>query len=112
MRELFRELDLTKVSFYKMLLDEAGIPTLIRNEYLTGSGLSEIPIPEFFPALCVLRDEDHEEAVRIIREHLTTFQAGADTEVICGGCGEANPGNFSDCWSCGGDLTSSVRVVE
>ncbi|HEX5791161.1 MAG TPA: DUF2007 domain-containing protein [Luteolibacter sp.] len=101
MKELFREQDITRVHYYKALLEEHGIPTLIRNEFLTNSGLTEIPIPEFFPALCVLEDEDYEEAVGIIRDHLHADQENADKEVACASCGETNPGNFDTCWSCG-----------
>lgn len=59
MRELFREQSIIRVNFFQSLLEAEGISTLIRNEHLTASGLSEIPIPEFFPALCVMNDEDY-----------------------------------------------------
>ena len=101
MKELFREQDITRVSYYKAVLEDCGIPTMIRNEHLTMSGLSEIPIPEFFPALCVLNDDDYVEAVAIIREQLTAIQCNAESEITCGSCGETNPGNFEICWSCG-----------
>ena len=106
MKELFREQDITRVSYYRSVLEDSGIPTMIRNEHLTGSGLTEIPIPEFFPALCVMNDEDYEQAVVIIREHLSANQQHADTEVTCISCGETNPGNFDICWSCGGPVAS------
>ena len=104
MKELFREQDITRVSYYKAVLEDGGIPTMIRNEYLTSSGLTEIPIPEFFPALCVLNDEDYVQAVAIIREHLTANQKNADIEITCISCGETNPGNFQICWSCGNSV--------
>jgi hypothetical protein len=34
MKELFREPDITRVSFFKLLLEEEGISTIIRNEFL------------------------------------------------------------------------------
>ena len=105
MRELFRELDITRVSYYKAVLESYGIATLIRNEFLTASGLTDIPIPEFYPALCVMNDEDYLPAVKIIREHLTANQQHADEEIQCASCGETNPGNFETCWSCGNPVT-------
>ncbi len=111
MKELFREQDITRVSYYQMVLEGEGIPTTIRNEYLTCSGLSEIPIPEFFPALCVTEDADYERAVRIIRGHLKENQAGADEEVVCKSCGETNPGNFDICWSCGKPVAGGETVT-
>jgi hypothetical protein len=103
-KELFREQDITRVSYYKAVLEEEGIPTMIRNEFLTFSGITEIPIPEFFPALCVLNDDDYMRAVAIIREHLNASQMDSDTEIACVSCGENNPGNFGVCWSCGKPL--------
>lgn len=101
MKELFREPDITRVNYFRAILEEEGIPTLIRNEYLTYSGLTEIPIPEFYPALCVMDDADYQRAVEIIRENLAMQREGADTETRCPSCGETNPGNFGTCWSCG-----------
>ena len=112
MKELFREQDITRVSYYKAVLEDHGIPTMIRNEYLTTSGLSESPIPEFFPALCVLNDEDYVRAVTIIREHLTASQKNADIEVTCVSCGETNPGNFEICWSCGNSVSAPVNALQ
>lgn len=101
MKELFREQDITRVSYYKAILEDHGIPTMIRNEFLTMSGITEIPIPEFFPALCVMNDDDHVEAVRIIRDHLQADGEQTEEEIACASCGEINPGNFAICWSCG-----------
>lgn len=112
MRELFREQDITRVSYYKTILEDHGIPTMIRNEYLTMSGITEIPIPEFFPALCVLNDDDHAEAVRIIREHLNAEQEGNEEEIACASCGEINPGNFAICWACGKPVTGEADASQ
>ena len=112
MKELFREQDITRVSYYKAVLEDCGISTMIRNEYLTGSGLTEIPIPEFFPALCVLNDDDYPQAVAIIREHLTANQMKADTEIVCISCGETNPGNFETCWSCNNPVSATQNSAQ
>jgi hypothetical protein len=101
MKELFRERDFTKVGFFESVLEAEGIPTIVRNKHLTMSGLTEIPIPEFFPALCVINDEDYEPAMEIIRKHLTENSIGVEREVTCTACGEPSPGNFDVCWACG-----------
>lgn len=108
MKELFREQDITRVSYFRNVLEEAGIPTLIRNENLTNSGLSEIPIPEFFPALCVMNDDDYIPAVELIRSHLVADDASAAVDVPCPGCGEINPGNFELCWNCGAPIPTPL----
>ena len=107
MRELFRERDFTKVGYFQSVVEAEGIATIVRNKHLTMSGLSEIPIPEFFPALCVVDDDDYDRAMEIIRQRITDNEKGADLEIACPSCGEINPGNFEVCWSCGGDLIVS-----
>lgn len=100
MKELFRERDITRVSYYEMVLKGEGIQTIIRNQHLTMAGLTEIPIPEFFPALCVVDDSDYERAVELIRAHLEESRNASTEEIPCPSCGELNPGNFELCWSC------------
>ena len=98
MKELFRERDLTKVGFYQSLLEEAGIPTFVKNENLsTTEGVS---IPDFFPALCVVNDSDNKSAQDLIRKHLKRTENSPVAEVVCGTCGELVPCNFDTCWNC------------
>ena len=101
MKELFREADLTRVSYFETILKAEGIPTIIKNKYLTMAGLTEIPIPEFFPALCVMNDADYERAVEIIHEHLNAEPVATEGEITCPHCQEAVPANFQSCWNCG-----------
>ncbi|MEM9017342.1 MAG: DUF2007 domain-containing protein [Verrucomicrobiota bacterium] len=101
MRELFREKDFSLVGQFRSLLESEGIQVHIRNEYLTGAGLTEIPVPEFYPALCVVNDEDYERAMEVIRSHLTRSDKSPGYDWTCAKCGEENPGNFEVCWSCG-----------
>ena len=68
MKEIFRERDPARVGFYQSLLEAEGIPTHVRNRDLaTGMG-TEVPIPEFFPALCVVNEEDYEAAIELLKE--------------------------------------------
>lgn len=101
MRELFRERDFTRIGYYRSVLEGGGIETLIRNEVLSGV---EVPIPDFFPALCVVHDEDYDRAMALMREHASHDSAKSEEEVTCQECGEENPGNFEVCWSCGGNV--------
>ncbi len=83
MKELFRERDYARVGYYQSILEAEGIQTHVRNRDLVGM-TTEVPIPEFFPALCVVNDEDYEEAMEILRE--STGHGEADGE----GVGEAS----------------------
>ena len=100
MKELFREADYTVVGYFCSILDAEGIQTHIRNEALQGAGLSEIPIPEFYPALCVVNDEDFPKAIEIIRDHAASPDQPSEEDILCKNCGEECPGNFACCWNC------------
>ncbi len=101
MKELFRHGDYTRVGFLQTLLEAEGIPTFVRNEstptYMTGFPAAE-------PALCVVRDEDYDRAMSLLKLHLREEETPTDQEVTCPKCGESNPANFDVCWSCSAPL--------
>jgi hypothetical protein len=79
---------------------------LIRNKNLIASGLADLPIPEFYPALCLLDDADHEKAVHLIRENLAADPACTTADQVCEACGEPIPGSFGLCWNCEAPFTA------
>jgi len=97
MREIFVNQDHARVGFYKSVLDEAGIPNFIRNEL--GNGITEMPSPIFFPALCVIKDEDYDEAMRMLGQ-IYYQQPTPTADWRCTKCGEEVPGTFDSCWQC------------
>ena len=111
MIELFRHRDFTCVGYYQSILESEGIATHVRNQHLTMAGLSEIPIPEFYPALCVVNESDKERALQILRERNEANQIGFDSEIHCPNCAEPNPGNFEICWSCGGEIEPPTAAL-
>lgn len=99
MLELLRYRDVTRVAYFRGLLEQAGIATFIRNDHVS---TTEVSIPEFFPALCIVNDSDKQRAIDLIREDLVSNADPDDLpERICGDCREASPANFDTCWSCG-----------
>ena len=100
MREVFVNQDHARVGFYKSVLDEAGVPNFIRNE-LTNHSMTEIPLPMFYPALCVLHDEDYDRAMELLRPIYEAAPEAA-SPWLCPTCREEVPGNFDSCWQCGG----------
>jgi hypothetical protein len=99
MKEIYVHQDYTRVGFYKSILDEAGIPNLVRNE-ATHSSMSELPSPIFFPALCVLHDEDYGRAMQLLSQiHYAPAEVLPDWS--CAKCNAEVPGNFDSCWQCG-----------
>ena len=99
MKELFRERDYTRVGYFQTVLEAEGIPTFVRNEN-TVTFMTEIPIPEFYPALCVVNDEDYDAAIELLRKHVKEDEVLSQQSVACPKCGESNPANFEICWSC------------
>jgi|TARA_B110000914_G_scaffold6152_1_gene5219 hypothetical protein len=97
MKEIFRHSELHRVTRYRDILESAGIETLVRNEALS---VSDAPIPEFFPNLCVLSDDEFPRASELLKEHDERMAAGSGVEVICPPCGEVNPGNFDVFFNC------------
>jgi hypothetical protein len=97
MREVFSNQDLTLVSYYKGLLDEAGIPCYIRNE---NGGNPDVAGISFQPTLCVISDADFEAAIAHLKSQpVSSAIPRADWK--CPSCREENPGNFELCWNCG-----------
>ncbi|MDB4506921.1 DUF2007 domain-containing protein [Akkermansiaceae bacterium] len=105
MKEIYRHHEMINVANFRDVLLRAEIPCIIRNETLAMSGITEIPIPEFFPNLCVLHDEDEERALQLLRDHQARMIAGSDLERVCPTCKETNPGNFDLCYACQTPLT-------
>ena len=99
MRQVFVNQDHARVGFYKSVLDDAGIPNFVRNNYSNNS-VADMPSPIFFPALCVVRDEDYDRAMQILAEiYYAPPSKAADWQ--CAHCGEESPGTFDSCWHCG-----------
>ena len=105
MREVFVNQDHTRVGFYKSVLDEAGIPNFVRNESSNNS-LTEMPSLLFFPALCVVNDDDYDRAMQILGEIYYSPPSQAP-DWRCPKCSEEVPGNFDSCWQCGALRTDS-----
>lgn len=83
----------------KGLLEQRGIPCLIRNERLL-TAMGEIPFVECFPELWVLNDEDYPIA-RSIADDWQQPPPSEGAEWTCPRCGEAVDGDLGECWNCG-----------
>ena len=99
MREVFVNQDHARVAFFKTVLDEAGIPNFMRNEY-SNNAIAEMPSPLFFPALCVVNEEDYDRAMQILGG-IYYARPSQTPDWRCRKCGEEVPGTFDSCWHCG-----------
>ena len=87
------------VQRYRQVLEDAGIPCQLRNEYLGGAA-GELPVNEVWPELWVA-DEDAPRA-RAVLEAQTAREQAPGPDWRCPACGEELPGQFDVCWNCGG----------
>lgn len=101
MKELIREREFRKIGYFDPVLRSEGIDTFIKNQHSASSALD---LPEFWPALCVVNNEDYEKAIAIIHKVREENAEDVDKSINCPKCNEANPGNFEICWSCGESL--------
>jgi hypothetical protein len=101
MKDLFREFDFTKVGYYQSMIESAGIKTFVRNRDLSGLAGESSIMPDLWPTLCVVQDEDYDRAMKIIQDSVMDNAGRSEMEVTCPSCKETNPGNFDFCWSCG-----------
>ncbi len=99
MKDVFTHQDHARVGLYQSILEKSGILTYIRNENSHHS-LTEIPVPLFYPTLCVVNDEDYDAALEILRPiEEAPPELGPDWQ--CAQCQESVPANFDACWKCG-----------
>jgi hypothetical protein len=98
MREIFGSRDGSMVGHYQSILQQAGIPSFIRNEH--AAALSELQGPAFYPVLCV-DDENYEIAMELLQPYYQQAkQAVEQADWVCPQCGETVPGTFEICWNC------------
>jgi len=103
-KEVFRNPDHAQVSIFAAILENEGIPCFTQNSVTQQSLIRDLlpaffPIPEFWPALCVLNDDDYPSAMKVLTDLRKPGQPPAD-DWKCASCGETVPGNFTSCWNC------------
>ena len=99
MREVFSNVDAVRVGFFRSVLEKAGIPSYVRNEYSHNSA-EGLQSPAMYPTLCVLEDGDYDEAMRLLGE-ICNEDATVLPDWACPKCAAEVPGNFDACWQCG-----------
>jgi len=106
-KEVFSSPDGALIGLFQSLLDEAGIPYFVRNDSAHQAGATGLltpilPLPDFWPALCVVNDEDYAEAMELFRA-AREARSPNQTDWKCPACGETVPANFTSCWNCGAE---------
>jgi hypothetical protein len=77
------------------IVENAGIPTELRNEF-AGGGVGELaPIGTWLELWVRTRDLERARAVLD-----AVFASEAEDDWVCPACGELNSGSFEFCWHC------------
>jgi putative signal transducing protein len=97
-------LDGENLEMLKSLLEDTGIPCMIRNENLS-SAMGELPFQECFPELWIMKDQDYPRAAEMVQTWRSTRIEIHDSW-ICR-CGETIEGQFTSCWNCGNERPAS-----
>jgi hypothetical protein len=103
-KEVFRSADHAQVSIFAAILENEGIPCFTQNSVtqqspVAGLATSLFPIPDFWPALCVLDDDDYSEAMKVLTD-VRKPNASPVADWKCASCGEMVPDSFASCWKC------------
>ena len=100
MKRVFTSHDPMLAGYLRAVLEEQGIGSFVKNEYLLG-GAGELPPTECWPEVWVVDDGDEERARALIGEAEPAGQKGEAWR--CPGCGEWIEPEFGACWRCAGD---------
>lgn len=104
MKRIYSEPNPIFIYQIKDLLEEKGMPVIIKNEHLSG-GVGELPPTEVWPELWVVNNEDKSPAKRVVDHFLESIKSNP-RDWKCSACGEQIEGQFHICWSCGRENTS------
>lgn len=97
MKAVFTHFDSARVGLCKSLLDEAGIVSFVRNA--ASGNLASIPVPVFYPVLCVVNDADFDRARQLILSQVEPI-AMSGQDWVCPNCQSVVPAGFDKCWNC------------
>lgn len=100
MKKLSDAGDLIALTELKDLLEEEGIPCMIKNEFTIGLS-GEIPLNESSPELWVADASDEPRARQLIQE-FRAAESQPGKSWTCPACSEWVEGQFTSCWKCGG----------
>lgn len=99
MKRIYSSHDGLFVEYLQRMLEDEGITTMQRNQYLSG-GVGELPPNECWPELWIANDTDFSQAQALVEASVKNLD---DTrkDWTCPACGEQIEGQFDACWNCG-----------
>lgn len=96
MKLVYTHENITMVTHFQNVVEQAGIATVIKNQFSAG-GAGDLAMGDVWPELWVLDDDQY----NIASELVSQAQApAAAKDWSCAVCGQENAGNFEICWQC------------
>src|SRR5690625_7685988 len=89
--------DAATVHLLKGILDQRGIRTIVRGEFLQGG----VAPTEGWVELFVLKMQDVPEAKAVVEEVVSAGPTQEGEPWTCPGCGESSEGRWRTWWNCG-----------
>ena len=80
----------------KNILDNAGLETLLKNEYASG-GCGDLAVLSTWLELWIMNDRHYDLAIQTLK---STFKNENSAKWVCKKCNETNEGSFDICWNC------------
>ncbi len=97
MKLVYTHPNIAVVTQAQSLIEQAGIESVIRNEYASGASGELAPISAW-PEVWVVNDGDHDRAVSLLE---ALKEESGEPDWRCRQCDNANPATFESCWRCG-----------
>lgn len=103
MKQIYIAANLPDAHLVRNMLEQAGIPAHIFNANAIGA-LGDLPMSAAYPQVWIAQIHQEQHARSVVAEY-SRATPPLDAKA-CSRCGEANPGEFELCWSCGAELLS------
>lgn len=100
MKKFYSDYNQIKVRQIKAILDDAGIPNFLKNEYIQGAS-GEIPPHEALPEIWLTDPDVHTaKANKLVAQMLDDLAQFDNTDWVCNQCSQTNEAPFLICWQC------------
>ncbi|MFT4654386.1 MAG: hypothetical protein ACJA0G_001385 [Kangiellaceae bacterium] len=99
MEKFYSDYNQIKVREIKAMLDDAGIPCFMKNEFIQGAS-GEIPHQETLPEIWLMDPQWRNKAQQLVDTLEQDLDNASDVDWHCSSCREVNEGQFMICWQC------------
>ncbi|MGQ8364836.1 DUF2007 domain-containing protein [Glaciecola sp. 1036] len=100
MKRFYQDYNRFRVYQVKQILEDAGIPCILKNEFIQGAA-GELPLNEALPEVWLVDNEWENKANQLLAEFEQDLdEVSSAGDWICGKCQSENEAEFGICWQC------------